>query len=142
MRNFWSMLMVVVAFGMLTSCVSVPTFVKGDSRWVSVELRENMAYEKAWATVTDRLIRQFDLEMLSKEDGYFRTGWLYTWTGNLNESYRVRVIGKFSPDHKTLELKCEAEQKNSGGYWIPGYDTRLLRTLQTDILGSLGRVIN
>ena len=122
-------------------CTSVNTFVKGGSRWISMELADNMTYERAWALVTDRLVKEFDLEMLDRESGYFRTGWLYTWTGKFNERYRVRVTGKFSVDRRTLEMKCEAEYGGNGG-WQPGYDSRLLSTLQTDILGTLGRTTN
>ena len=106
-----------------------------------MELADNMTYERAWALVTDRLVKEFDLEMLDRESGYFRTGWLYTWTGKFNERYRVRVTGKFSVDRRTLEMKCEAEYGGNGG-WQPGYDSRLLSTLQTDILGTLGRTTN
>ncbi len=49
--------------------------------WASVELREDVEYERAWDAVVDTLIRRFDVEVLSKEDGYVRTNWLYTWTG-------------------------------------------------------------
>lgn len=46
----------------------------------------------------DLAARCFDIEVLSKEDGYLRTGWSYSWTGGLNEYYKVRTIVKFSPN--------------------------------------------
>lgn len=123
----------------LVGCVAPKTFVKTlEPTWASVELREDINYDKAWETVVDSLVKRFDLEVLSRENGYLRTNWLYTWTGRLNERYRVRVTAKFSPDHKKIELKSEAEY-GGAGMWVMGYDTRLLETIKSDIMGSIGR---
>ncbi|MHA1228208.1 MAG: hypothetical protein ACTSPV_15800 [Candidatus Hodarchaeales archaeon] len=84
-------------------------------------------------------MKKFDLEILSKENGYLRTGWLYSWTGELREDYRVRVTIKFSRDRSKVEVKSEANYLTEKG-WIIGSDTALLRTLKTDIMGTIGRV--
>lgn len=124
---------------LLIGCVAPQTFVRSlDPTWASVELRDEVTYDQAWQTVVDTLVKQFDLEVLSKDNGYLRTNWQYTWTGRVNERYRVRVTGKFSPDKKKLEMKSEAEF-GGAGYWVQGYDTRLLSTLKTDIMGTVGR---
>jgi hypothetical protein len=73
------------------------------------ELRDDIGYTNAWNSVVDTLVKRFDLEILSQQDGYMRTTWLYTWTGTVRENYRVRVTAKFSPDHKVVEIKSEAE---------------------------------
>ena len=80
------------------------------------------------------------MEMISKEGGYARTGWIYTWNtkGIYTKKYRVRVIFKFSPDHSKVDIKTEAEILK-GNNWITGYDTRLLNTIKTDIMGVVGR---
>lgn len=115
------------------------TFVKTlEPTWASVELRNESAYEKAWTSVVDTLVKRFDIEVLSKEDGYIRTNWLYTWTGELKENYRVRVTAKFSPDRSKVEVKSEAEYGGPGA-WVAGYDTRLLETIKGDIMGTVGR---
>lgn len=133
---------VVVALGvalLLAGCATPKTFVKTlEPTWATVELRTDMPYEKAWDSVVDIMVKRFDLEILSKDDGYIRTGWLYTWTGKLMENYRVRVTIKFSPDHTKVEVKSEAEFGGQG-QWVTGYDTRLLETLKSDIMGSIGR---
>jgi len=85
------------------------------------------------------LVREFDLEVLSKEDGYIRTAWLYSWTGEYQSDYRVRVTAKFSDDRKKLDIKSEA-QIQYDSKWIMGVDTRLLTTLKTDLMGTIGRV--
>lgn len=127
----------------LLSCASLfrpATFVQSmEPTWAVIEIREGLAYEKAWANVIDLLVKRFDLEMASKDDGYARTAWLYTWTGKLNENYRVRVIVKFSADKTAVHVKSDAEY-GSPGDWSAGYDTKLLSTLKTDIMGSVGRM--
>ena len=37
-----------------------------------------------------------------------------------------------------IEIKSEAEH-GGNGKWIQGYDTRLLETIKTDIMGKVGR---
>lgn len=131
----------LLAFLAVGLCGCAPTgFVRTmEPHWASVELRSDLDYEKAWASCIDLLIKRFDMEMLSKEDGYARTCWLYTWTGQPTQSYRVRVTLKFTPDKKVIQVKCEAEWRDPGGNWIGGYDSRLVETLKTDLMGSLGR---
>ena len=107
--------------------------------WASVEIREGMSYDKTWASVVDLIARKFDLEVISKEGSYIRTTWLYTWTGELREDYRVRVIIKFSPDKTKVDVKSEAHYLK-GNDWVAGTDTALLKTLKTDIMGTVGRV--
>lgn len=129
---------VVMAF-LLPACATPKNFVKTmEPAWATVELRSDVPYEKAWPAVVDTLVKRFDIEVLSREDGYLRTNWLYTWTGKVMENYRVRVTVKFSPDHSKCEVKSEAEYGGPGN-WVMGYDTRLLETIKTDVMGAIGR---
>lgn len=109
-----------------------------EATWASVEIRDGMNYEVAWTTVIDLLVKKFDVEILSKADGYARTGWLHSWTGELRNDYRVRVTIKFNPDHTKVEVKSEANYLVDAD-WLPGMDTALLATLKTDLMGSVGR---
>ena len=116
------------------------TFVQTlEHSWASIEVAGNIEYEKAWSAVVDLLVRKFDLEVLSKENGYLRTTWLYSWTGELREDYRVRVTIKFSFDKSKVEIKSEANYQRASG-WVIGSDTALLQTLKADIMGTIGRV--
>lgn len=116
------------------------TFVQTlEHSWASIEIAGNIEYEKAWSAVVDLLVRKFDLEVLSKENGYLRTTWLYSWTGELREDYRVRVTIKFSSDQSKVEIKSEANYQRASG-WVIGSDTALLQTLKSDIMGTIGRV--
>lgn len=118
------------------SCASPKTFVRTmDPSWAKIELREDMSYDRAWQQVMDLLIRNFDIEIAQKENGYIRTGWLYTWTGRVTNYYRVRITVKFPEDRKALEIKSEAYYRDS-----VGYDSRLLDTYKSDIMGTVGRV--
>ncbi|HMA84690.1 MAG TPA: hypothetical protein VKN73_03230 [Desulfosalsimonadaceae bacterium] len=131
-------LFILVPLILIISCAP-KTFVKTlEPTWATTEVRDDISYEEAWNTVVDTLVKDFDMEVLSKRDGYIRTNWLYTWTGEVNQRYRVRVTCKFTPDKEKLELKSEAEYKGPGG-WTRGYDTRLLSTLKSDIMGKIGR---
>lgn len=129
----------------LCGCVAPQTFVKTAAPgWNTIEVRDDITYEGAWRSVVDLIGRKFDIEILSKEDGYLRTGWYFAWTGELQEGYKVRGILKFSPDRKTLEVKSEAQFFRrgmfGGGGWVLGTDERLSTTLRTDVMGTVGRV--
>jgi hypothetical protein len=125
--------------GIVAGCSTPKTFVKTmEQTWASVEVRSDVPYTNAWNSVIDILVKRFDLEILSQPDGYARTTWLYSWTGKVDENYRVRVTIKFAPDHSKVEVKSEAEYGGPGN-WVPGYDARLLETMKTDIMGKIGR---
>ncbi len=108
--------------------------------WDTVEIRGNISPEEAWQQVVDVLAKKFELAMISREGGYLRTSWIYTWwkVGELTENYRVRAIVKFSPDWKKVDIKTEANYLKKGS-WMVGTDTRLLQTVKTDIMGVVGR---
>jgi len=109
-----------------------------EATWAGIETRPEMGFENSWNSIVDLLSRRFDLEVISKDNGYVRTNWLYTWTGEMSEDYRVRVTVKFAPDHQKLEVKSEAQFRTLTG-WVLGTDEALLQTLKTDIMGSVGR---
>jgi hypothetical protein len=111
-----------------------------ESGWTSVEVRNGLSFDEAWEEAVDLLAKKFELEMISKDGGYVRTAWNYGWwkPGKETENYRVRTILKFAPDHRRVDLKTEAQYLHSGD-WLSGTDTRLLRTLKTDLMGVVGR---
>ncbi len=137
--------LLLISLVILTSCAP-KTFVRTTAPgWNTVEIRDDLTYDEAWKAVVDIISRKFDIEILSKEDGYLRTGWLYSWTGKLEESYKVRAVVKFTPDKHKVEIKSEAQYYSPGflglgAGWVMGTDERLTTTLRTDIMGSIGRV--
>lgn len=106
--------------------------------WVTIEIRDGVEYDRAWKTTLGILVREFDIEFVSKDDGYIRTSWTYTWSGVYQQNYRVRVTAKFSDDRKSVDIKSEA-QALQGNIWLLGVDSRQLSTLKTDLMGTIGR---
>lgn len=110
--------------------------------WSSIMIREDVTYDQAFNEVMDVVAKRFEMDMISKDGGYGRTNWIYTWNDNgaYTSKYRTRVIFKFSNDRKKVDIKTEAEY---GGEpkWIKGYDTRLLSTIKQDISGAIGRTV-
>jgi len=142
-----SLLYIVMIFsGLFLVCCAPNPFVRTTSPgWSMIEIRDEVSYDEAWKSVVDLIAKQFDIEILSKEDGYIRTGWLSSWTGNLSQNYKVRSIIKFNPDKRIVEVKSEA-QYYDGGYfgigagWVMGTDELLSATLRSDIMGRVGKV--
>lgn len=131
---------------MFMSGCAPKTFVRTmDPGWNTIEIRDDLTYDQAWSSVVDLLSKKFDIEILSKQDGYLRSGWFHAWTGDLTEGYKVRAIVKFTPDHRRAEVKSEAQYYSTGFLgigkgWEMGTDERLTTTLRTDIMGKIGRV--
>jgi hypothetical protein len=120
-------------------CRPVSFVETSDPGWSSIELREGLSYDDAWVKCQDIVMRKFEVALSSKESGYARTNWLFTWTGAPTPEYRVRMTLKFTPDRKSLDIKSEAEYCDWNG-WVTGTDSRLTDTLKTDIMGVIGRV--
>ena len=125
----------------LAGCSTPNSFVRVmEPSWSSVEIREGMTYDEAWSETLDVVAKKFEMAMIEKDGGYFRTSWIYTWwkAGEITQNYRVRAIIKFSAKHDKVNIKTEA-QYLEGGQWVLGTDTRLLQTVKMDIMGVVGR---
>jgi hypothetical protein len=106
--------------------------------WSVMEIREGLDYSHAWDMAVEILVKDFELDSAIREEGYLRTGWLYTWSGDYLSCYRVRVTLKFSPDRTQLKFRPEA-QFLKGKDWSVGTDTKLVTTMKTDLMGTIGR---
>lgn len=144
MKKTLSVFAFILAISLFQSCGSVKpsSFVKATDggTWSSIFVRENLSYDKAFNEVLDVCAKKFEMDMISKDGGYGRTQWIYTWNakGKYTEKYRTRVIFKFSADRTMVDIKTEAEFGGEPN-WIKGYDTRLLQTMKQDIMGVIGR---
>jgi hypothetical protein len=115
------------------------SFLRGEaSQWQVFELRSDIDFQHAWDMVFDILINDFDVAMSLKEDGYLRTEWLYAYGGKYDFQYRLRVTVRFAPDRRSLRVRTDAQFKD-GENWLLGVDSRLLTTLKTDLMGTVGR---
>lgn len=143
-RKAGSIVLFSMVMSLLTGCVSstgqIPTsFTRTQAQsWSTVEVRNGVPYDRAWDMVFDILVRNFEIDAAMREDGYIRTGWMHAWSGVYQANYRVRVTVKFSPDRSKFQFLSEA-QVLAGQNWIVGTDSRLVSTLKTDLMGTIGR---
>jgi hypothetical protein len=107
--------------------------------WDVVEVNPKLTYDDAWQRVIYIITKKFELEMISKEDGYARSayGASYFTEDIGNSRYRVRIVTKFTPNRKKLEYKIES-QVFDGKVWINGSDTRVAANMRKDFVFSLG----
>lgn len=131
---------------LLSSCGSITpkTFIKASDggSWSTILLREDLSYDVAFNEVLDVVAKRFEMDMISKDGGYARTNWIYTWNANgiYSEYYRTRVTFKFSPDRTRIDIKTEAQyRKDLDSPWISGFDTQLLSSIKQDVGGVVGR---
>lgn len=107
--------------------------------WVAIEVREGLDYDRAWDTALDLIVKNFEIEKALRGEGYIRTGWLHSWSGEYLSNYRVRISVKFSPDHTQLRFLPEA-QLLTGENWTIGIDNRLVAAVKADLMGTIGRI--
>jgi hypothetical protein len=134
------LLIVIVAAGCSTPPPRGYKAIPGPG-WTTLEIRTDVTSDRAWQTVVEVLAKDFDLEFMSKEDGYIRTAWSHTWNGIYLPQYRVRVTVLFPQDRQTIRLKPEAQALLDDRGWVAGTDERLLPGLKAELLGTLGRTL-
>ncbi|MEW6060345.1 MAG: hypothetical protein AB1600_00250 [Bacteroidota bacterium] len=106
--------------------------------WEVIDIKPTIKYDDAWERVIYIITKKFELEMISKEDGYVRSafGPSYFTEDMQNDKYQVRIVVKFTPDHKRLEFKIEARVWD-GKIWQNGSDVRVAANMRKDFLNSL-----
>ena len=109
--------------------------------WEAMDIKPSLKYDDAWQRVIYIITKKFELEMISKEDGYVRSayGQSYFSEDIQNERYQIRIVSKFSPDRKRLEFKIEARIWD-GKIWRNGSDVRVAANMRKDFLNSIGDV--
>ncbi len=107
--------------------------------WESMDIKPTIKYDDAWQRVIYIITKKFELEMISKEDGYVRSsyGQSYFSEDLQNERYQIRIVAKFTPDRKKLEFKIESRMWD-GKIWHNGSDVRVAANMRRDFLNSLG----
>ena len=122
-----------------------------DPGWKVIPIRENLGFETAWQMLVDRIRKSYDIEIMDKDSGYLRTGWIYTSTGSARQDYKTRITIKFAQNKEKLELKIDAafhkikrgavsgDVKQDYG-WLPGSDSQLADDVYGDLSALLGRV--
>ncbi len=107
--------------------------------WEVMTIKQGIGYEDAWQRVIYIITKKFELEMISKEDGYVRSafGPSYFSEDLLNDKYQIRIVAKFTPDKKRLEFKIESRIWD-GKMWRNGSDVRVAANMRRDFRNSLG----
>lgn len=106
--------------------------------WDVVEVNPKITYDDAWQRVVYIVTKKFELEMISKEDGYVRSAYgpSYFSEDLKNNHYKVRIVAKFTPTRKKVEFKIDA-QVFDGKVWINGSDARVAANIRKDFVNSL-----
>ncbi len=106
--------------------------------WEVVDVKPSIKYDDAWQRVIYIVTKKFELEMISKEDGYVRSafGPSYFTEDMANDKYQVRIVAKFTPDRKKVEYKIESRIW-TGKIWENGSDVRVAANMRKDFVNSL-----
>lgn len=106
--------------------------------WEVVDVKPSLKYDDAWQRVIYIVTKKFELEMVSKEDGYVRSafGPSYFSEDMTNDKYQVRIVAKFTPDRKKVEYKIESRIW-TGKIWENGSDVRVATNMRKDFVNSL-----
>ena len=106
--------------------------------WEVVDVKQSIKYDDAWQRVIYIVTKKFELEMISKEDGYVRSafGPSYFTEDMTNDKYQVRIVAKFTPDRKKVEYKIESRIW-TGKIWENGSDVRVAANMRKDFVNSL-----
>ncbi len=137
----------------LSACMSYPpippsTFVAALAGWKTIELRPELIADpnQAWQTTVDSVAMNWPIEVLDKDSGYIRTGYIVTSGTHVSEqwqyywTYSSRLILKFPTGNPkdTVTVKTETVWCN-GRATFGGYDTGFSEDVMSLLHGRLGR---
>jgi hypothetical protein len=119
------------------SCARAPFAFKSsvDPVWKQIEMKDGIDFDYAWKNVVDITSRRYDIEFMSKEDGYIRTAMIY-YLSKYGNAYGVRVSIKFDMPKRLVSIQTYAQFHKEFGY-----DQNILNDVYNDINGIIGRSI-
>jgi hypothetical protein len=142
MKNIYTLgLLLVVSSALFNGCgTGAPeSFMRMTKQyWEVVDVKPSIKYDDAWQRVIYIVTKKFELEMISKEDGYVRSAYgpSYFTEDMGNDKYQVRIVAKFTPDRKKVEYKIESRIW-TGKIWENGSDVRVATNMRKDFVNSL-----
>ncbi|MCK9408577.1 MAG: hypothetical protein WCX28_06530 [Bacteriovoracaceae bacterium] len=133
---------IVSAFMLLSGCgLGAPdSFMQMNKQyWETMDIKQSVKYEDAWQRVIYIVTKKFELDMISKEDGYVRSAYCQSYFSEdmQNERYQIRIVAKFTPDRKKFEFKIESRIWD-GKIWHNGSDVRVAANMRRDFMNSIG----
>jgi hypothetical protein len=107
--------------------------------WEVMPIKPSIGFEEAWQKIVYIITKKFELDMISKEDGYVRSAYGPSYFSDdlLNDKYQIRIVVKFSPDKRRLEFKVESRVWD-GKIWRNGSDVRVAANMRKDFRNSIG----
>ena len=112
------------------------TTVTPDTGWITYEVREGLSYDEAWMVVVDAVLaRDYQFEILAKDDGYIKTEYMHENVEAQGVEIRTRVSVKFSYGRKTVRMKVDEDY--IVGQKLAGVDIPRIRDLKVDLRDRL-----
>ncbi len=136
----WSSILLTGIAGFGCSLGAPESFMQMNRQyWETMTIKPGIAYEDAWQRVIYIITKKFELEMVSKEDGYVRSSYGPSYFSDdlLNDKYQIRIVAKFTPDRKKFEFKIESRIWD-GKIYHNGSDVRVASNMRKDFHNSIG----
>ena len=123
----------------LVGCASQKGWKKGQAEWAKIQLNDRLTYDQAFAMALEQVTDKYEMDMISKDGGYFRSAWNFRADkkGKKIKDERFRITVKFNHDRTQLQVKTESQRLKKGD-WIDGVDSRLETQIKEDLRGVLG----
>ncbi|MBQ3437398.1 MAG: hypothetical protein IJG31_02655 [Fusobacterium sp.] len=119
----------------LISCTAPQGFIARPAGWTAIQMRENIARNKAWSTLVSVISDNYEIETLDKESGYLRTTWLFETKNGVQSA--TRITAKIE-DNNSTRIKVDSKYFNAlEGKWIEGHNTILTQQIKDDLSGRL-----
>ncbi len=120
---------------LLPGCQPAAT-VSPDAGWITYEVRDGVSYDEAWMIVVDAILaRDYQFEILAKDDGYVKTEFLHETVESMGVEVRTRISVKFSYGRKTVRMKVDEDYVQ--GQKQPGVDIPRVRDLKVELRDRL-----
>ena len=113
--------------------------------WQQVILKPGVTYDDAWPIVINALTYRYAIKEFDKDSGYINTEWCYSSTGEQKKTYRCRIIVRFKPDRKSLQLKADCEYEGLFDFvftrekWTSGTDSRASEDIYGELKAKIGQ---
>lgn len=134
-KHFLYFLTVALILPMLHGCQPM-NVVTPETGWITYEVRDGLSYDEAWMIVVDAILaRDYQFEILAKDDGYIKTEYYHENVESLGVEVRTRVSIKFSYGRKTVRMKIDEDYII--GTKTPGVDIPRVADLKVDLRDRL-----
>ncbi len=108
-RSYLSIFMFITFVLVFGGCQPMTT-ITPETGWITYEVRDGLSYDEAWMVVVDAVLaRDYQFEILAKDDGYIKTEYYHETVESMGVELRTRVSIKFSYGRKTVRMKVDED---------------------------------